>query len=235
MPCTRRKQLVKQMLENIRADALESHIHIISHYARHRQGVYVLYHNKNLYYVGLAQNLQRRLQQHLRDRHHDRWNKFSVYLTIDNDFVKEMESLLLRITRPKGNKVRGNLVNCVDLRRAFRRDCKAYALEGVQRLWLEEPRYSAARGRDGTTGCGQPKLARYISKGMPLEASRNGQHYRARVRKNGLIRFKGATFPSPSGAAKAACGGKSVNGWHFWRFARAPGDWVPLKEIRKNR
>ena len=49
MPCTRRKQLVKQMLENIRADALESHIHIISHYARHRQGVYVLYHNENLY------------------------------------------------------------------------------------------------------------------------------------------------------------------------------------------
>jgi hypothetical protein len=26
---------------------------------------------------------------------------------------------------------------------------------------------------------------------------------------------------------------RAVNGWWFWRFERAPGDWVRLKEMRR--
>jgi len=56
-----------------------------------------------LYYVGLAIDLRRRLKQHLKDKHVDSWDRFSIYITIGDHHIKEMESLLLRITRPAGN------------------------------------------------------------------------------------------------------------------------------------
>jgi type I restriction enzyme R subunit len=45
---------------------------------------------------------------------------------------------------------------------------------------------------------------------------------------------KAAGFNSPSLAGRAAIGGKrAVNGWLFWSYERAPGDWVRLDELRK--
>lgn len=41
-------------------------------------------------------------------------------------------------------------------------------------------------------------------------------------------------FNSPSLAAYAAIGRKRpMNGWTFWTYERAPGDRVPLNELRK--
>ena len=49
----------------------------------------------------------------------------------------------------------------------------------------------------------------------------------------GSIKFQGQIFMSPSGAGVAARG-HSTDGWSFWHYERAPGDWVPLKELRKH-
>src|SRR3954467_12064789 len=96
----RRTQLVCQQLELISSRVLEEHQDIIKQYTRGRNGVYALYKGAKLYYVGLATNLRGRLKQHLKDRHRGLWDRFSVYLTIGDHHIKEMESLLLRITRP---------------------------------------------------------------------------------------------------------------------------------------
>jgi len=75
--------------------------------------VYALYKRSKLYYVGLAKDLK----AHLNDRHGQSWDRFSVYLTIGDEHLKELESLILRIVKPKGNKVKGKFAKSQDLRR----------------------------------------------------------------------------------------------------------------------
>jgi predicted GIY-YIG superfamily endonuclease len=231
MPRNRGKQLVCQMLERFDSKALEEYKHIIRSYIHDRDGVYALYHNDNLYYVGLARNLNGRLKNHFKDHHRGLWNRFSVYLTIGNSFVKEMESLLLRIALPKGNKKRGKFVKCEDLRRKFVRDYKADANKKFRQL-VGRPHIGKATDAKAAVG-GRKKLGHYISKGMALKARHKRKDYRARARKNGVIKFQGRVFDSPSAAAKEASGGLSSNGWSFWHYERAPGDWVPLKYLRQ--
>ncbi len=66
-----------------------------------------------------------------------------------------------------------------------------------------------------------------------LRATFKDERLRASVLKNGLIKFKGKQYSTPSGAGKAARGGVPVDGWYFWTYERAPGDWVVLDKIRR--
>jgi len=77
----KRTPLVCQQLENISREALGKYQDIIRQYVRRRDGVYALYRRGKLHYVDLASNLRSRLGHHLRDRHQDSWDRFSVYLT----------------------------------------------------------------------------------------------------------------------------------------------------------
>src|SRR5579872_5031341 len=103
------KHFVCEHLENISRDALEEYQGIIKKYVRHRQGVYALYRRGKLYYIGLATNLKNRLNTHLKDHHAGSWDRFSVYLTIGDSHLRELEALTLRMVRPKGNKQKGKL------------------------------------------------------------------------------------------------------------------------------
>jgi hypothetical protein len=79
----------------------------------------------------------------------------------------------------------------------------------------------------------QPVLAQYIKGPVKLLARYKRNIIKARVRRDGSISFKGKVYGSPSLAGAAACKRRSCNGWTFWQFERAPGDWVPLNELRK--
>ena len=76
---TKRTPLVCQQLENISREALGTYQDIIRQYVRRRHGVYALYRRGKLHYVGLAINLRSRLAHHLKDRHQDSWDRFSIY------------------------------------------------------------------------------------------------------------------------------------------------------------
>ena len=99
-----------------------------------------------LQYVGLASNLRGRLHRHLRDRHKDSWDHFSAYLTIDNRGMKELETLLLRIVSPSGNRVGGKFVRSQNLAVQIRRDLRNLhreqerVLVPVRRLKASEPK-----------------------------------------------------------------------------------------------
>lgn len=95
----KRTPLVCQQLENISREALGKYQDIIRQYVRRRHGIYTLYRRGKLHYVGLASNLRSRLGHHLRDRHQDSWDRFSVYLTIGDTHLKELEALILRMIR----------------------------------------------------------------------------------------------------------------------------------------
>lgn len=103
----RRTPLVCQFVENLSSEALEVYASVTRTVVGGRHGVYALYRRDKLYYVGLASNLRNRLKHHLKDRHRDRRDRFSVYLTIDDKHLKELESLVIRIAQPGGNKHSG--------------------------------------------------------------------------------------------------------------------------------
>jgi hypothetical protein len=213
--------LVCQHLENISRDALGKHQKIIKQYVRRRNGVYALYRKEKLYYVGLAKNLRSRLKSHLHDRHGSSWDRFNVYLTIGEQHLRELESLILRIVQPKGNKQKGKFPKSEDIRRRFARDVKDQLNYEVALLFGDKPTKSASQGREA-------KLRR-----MKLRAWFKGKKLRAQLLKGGRVRFGGKVYESLSTAAAKACRRVSCNGWTFWKYQRAPGDWVTVDHLRK--
>ena len=113
--------MVCEHLEDISRDALEKYQDIIRGYVKRRHGVYALYRRGKLYYVGLAGNLRLRLHSHLKDHHGKSWDRFSVYLTVGDVHLRELEALILRIVKPIGNKQKGKFPKADDLRRSFDR------------------------------------------------------------------------------------------------------------------
>ncbi len=233
----RKSQLVCQHLENISRRMLEEYQDVIRSFVRGRNGVYALYRRGKLYYVGLASSLLSRLKMHLRDQHADTWDRFSVYLTIGPDYMKEIESVLIRIAAPPGNKMRGKFIRSENLlpklKAEYRQQRKQEEelLFGVRKKAGERvPKKARARAKSQGPA---PVLAPHVSQVRKLRARFKGKLVRARVLKDGRVSYGGQRYTSPSLAAAAACGRVACNGWQFWTYERAPGDWVPLNELRK--
>jgi hypothetical protein len=204
---------------------------VIRDFVKRRHGVYALFHHGNVYYVGLASNLRSRLRSHLEDRHANRWDSFSVYLTIDKVNLRPLESLVLRIASPGGNKVQGRISGAEDLKRRFARAIAKHQKDEREDLfetWSEkEAKRDSERPRKGAG-----VLARYIDRPMSIRLQHAGKLYKAHVRKDGLIRFKGRLIASPSRAASLVKR-RPWNGWTAWLYERAPGDWMPLDNLRR--
>jgi predicted GIY-YIG superfamily endonuclease len=231
---------VSQYLENISRKSLEQHPHIIKKYVNRRHGIYALYKKNKLYYVGLASNLRNRLRHHLKNRHANNWDTFSVYLIIGEKHLHELEALLLRIIDKKGNKQKGKLWKAEDLKKQLKHDLR---LELNQFFGKDssrnkkEPRKSIHKEKGRT-----PVLSNYIHKRFHVNFRYKGKLYIAHVRRNGTITFasesadikrlKNKVFTSPSVAAEAITN-RAMNGWTAWKYERAPGDWVFLDELRK--
>jgi hypothetical protein len=225
----RPSQLVCQQLENISREALEKYQAIIRDYTRKRNGVYALYKGDRLYYVGLAIDLRRRLKQHLKDKHVDAWDRFSIYITIGDHHMKEMESLLLRITRPAGNKQIGKFSKCENLARRFRRDMTVLQREEITSIF-------GLKRKSGEDLEGQGVLGPYVHeiRRRRLRGRYKGKLFKARVRGDGAIAIYGTKrrFNSPSLAA-IHCVKRNMNGWWFWHYERSPGEWVRLTHLRE--
>ena len=273
----RRKALVTQHLENVSGDLLTSWQALIARHTKRRQGIYALYRKRKLYYVGLASNLAGRLNSHRRDRHKGLWDRFSVYLTIGDEHMRELEALLLRIIQPSGNKVKGKFAQSENLlpilRQEYRTETRRMELllriiqptgnkvkgkfaqsENLLPVLRREYRTETRRMGAGSSEAGlklkpakagkkstrkskatgrRPMLAPYVDSAFNLKARVKGTTYRARVRQDGTIGFRGKVYNSPSLAGKAAVG-HGTNGWVFWKYERSPGDWVLLDQLRKS-
>src|SRR5512137_2372381 len=103
----RRHSLVCQHMEMVSRKAIEEYQGILKQFVKRRHGIYALYRKSHLCYVGLASNLRSRLNHHLRDRHAKTWDRFSIYLTLDQSHLRELEALTIRIASPKGNRQKG--------------------------------------------------------------------------------------------------------------------------------
>lgn len=225
----KREQLVTQHLENLSRRALEEYQDVIREFVRRRHGIYALYRKDRLYYVGLASNLGGRLKTHLRDRHGDAWDRFSVYLTVNTAHMRELEALILRTIKASGNRQKGKFLRSEDLKRAFRRK----VTEKIKRVVDEMVGRLRVSSNDGERrdGGAPQRLARHAP--APLRATYKGREFRARLRRDGSIRWNGDVFESPSAAAMAVVRRRGVNGWWFWTIERSPGLWVRLRELKR--
>lgn len=236
------RPLVGGFLERISVTAFEKYHRDITDLVRSQHGVYALYKNDRLYYVGLAVNLRRRIKQHLKDKHAGRWNRFSLYLVRKVDHIKEIESLLLRIADPAGNKQVGRLRKATNLDRQLRRMMQKSQQEELDEIFAND----AGLRRAAPKATSHRKVKRKkASRGDPADrplkgivggfkriyATYKGKEYKAVVYNNGRIKFNGQFYDSPSTAAKAVRK-RATNGWAFWRI-RKDGEQIKLSELRK--
>ena len=103
-------RLVQGYLERKRRELLVSHFSDIERILPHNKGVYALYKDDRLYYIGIARrNLAGRIRSHTKDKHHHNWNRFSLYVCKSLKTIAALEKLFLRIAKPPGNGQIGRL------------------------------------------------------------------------------------------------------------------------------
>jgi hypothetical protein len=227
-----KRQLVCEHLENISRDALEKHQDIIRAYVKGRHGIYALFSKGRLYYVGLASDLRNRLKNHLHDRHAATWDRFSIFLTVNNEHLRDLEALVLKIAAPAGNSKPGTFVASQNIIRSFEQDIKnKQELERDHLIGRKRPVASVPKKRKKSPPQG-PVLAAYVKGPLKLRMTYKGKLYKATVRRDGTIAYKGAIFNSPSMAA-STIKGRATNGWVNWKYQKSPGDWVLLDNLRK--
>jgi hypothetical protein len=224
--------LVREYLERVGGDVLEGDHYrsILAEMIRGHAGVYALYKDERLYYVGLATNLMNRVKHHLKDRHMGKWNRFSVYLTTTGEHTKPIESLLLRIINPAGNRVRGRLPGSKDLKTELNHRVSEHQADERARL-LGGVLVRNRRRRKTAATKGSLVLAGLVDRRMQLRAEYKGERYGASLRKDGHVSYDGTLYSSPSAAAGAVVG-RAINGWHFWSFKKGRA-WVPLIDLRR--
>ena len=176
-------------------------------------------------------NLMGRIKHHLKDRHKGLWDRFSVYITQRNEHVKQLESLLLRIASPVGNRVKGNFGGSANLYRSLNRtmtasdaDKRASLLGGHAARQRRRRKTADARGTIALVGI--------VEKRLPLMGKYKGKTYRATLRRDGYISYAGNLYDSPSAAAMRIVK-RAANGWHFWQYKESARKWKQLSELRR--
>lgn len=225
----RKAQIVRAYLERASWRMLQEWRPIVARMIKGHAGIYALYKGEKLYYVGLATNLMGRVNHHLKDRHKGKWERFSVYLTVEDDHIRSLEALVLRIVDVSGNKQKGKLFGAHDLSRTVKRDAMDSARDDAASM-LGGRYISRRREQKIRSNKGAERLRGLLDRSIQLRARYKGKLYRATFRKDGQISHAGRLYPSPSKAA-AAIIGRPANGWYFWRY-KDNREWVRLKEMR---
>lgn len=203
--------IITKKLQNIGISALENYSFLLTELIAEQPGIYALYKGNDLYYIGKAVDLKRRLSQHLKDRHHKKWDKFSLFIVNNEKHIGDLESLLVTVCEPKGNRQhpRGKAVS---LESDFRKRIDVYRQEQDALLFGRKKGVSSR-------------------KVIPLETVYKGKKYTAKLLSNGNISFNRQIFSSPSAAGRFITGKVSNNGLLFWKSKDKKGKLVSLKKL----
>ena len=119
--------------------------------------------------------------------------------------MKELESLLLRIVSPRGNKQAGKFVKSENLRSKLNQLIKAE--DDDRRARLMGGRTAKRRIKSKSNrGRGAGVLAGSFERAINLRGTIGGYDYFASLKKNGEISYAGTSYQSPTAAASAAVG-----------------------------
>lgn len=115
--------LVRWYAEDLGAKLLEIQEETIEKVLGRKSGVYVLSRGKEPYYVGLASELRKRLPKHREDRLRNKWDRFSFY-AMRMKYIKDAETLLIRVTQPEGNEHSGHFGHHRNLKKRLKQQIR---------------------------------------------------------------------------------------------------------------
>lgn len=231
------RPIVVGHLEKISSGVFEDFPEQVTGLIKKGQGVYALYRRNKLYYIGLAGDLRGRVKWHLKDRHKGKWDRFSLYMIRKTDHIREVESLLVRIADPDGNKQRGKLKVSKNLKRALNQAIRKRQEEKRIKIFGDHKgkakrKKTKKKGRKTKVVKERP-LRGVFPGGKVIYAKYKGNTYKAWIKRNGGIRFKGKIYDSPTGAAQEIIEKGAVNGWNFWKYKDKAGNLIKLRTLRK--
>ena len=232
-PIRKTKSIIEGHLEKIGSNVFDSYSSVIKELIKGNQGIYALYKKDHLYYVGLASNLKNRINAHNKDKHQGKWTHFSLYIIRNEEHIKEIESLVLRIAYPKGNSVKGKLNHSNDLRPLLKSKLKAQWEKQYGDIIGSVKKKEALKKAIVKVGKDQRSMKGLFKGGKVIYVNYNGKDYKAWVYRNGRIKFNGELFDSPSTAGASIKKGKSTNGWRFWKYKDENGKLVYIDNLRK--
>ncbi len=160
---------------------------------------------------------------------------YHVYETSGDKHIRELESLVLRITAPRGNEVKGKLRGSTDLRRHVKAQIRKRHDDIVSSIFgdARPERRAPARPRPKRAKSKVP-MAGLIEHGwIQLRFTHRGAVHKALLAKNGSITLNGEVFTSPSLAAAKAAGKRAYNGWKAWKYKNRAGEWRYIDELRR--
>jgi len=225
-------QLFVQHLEGLSRNTIEKYQRILQDFIKGKHGIYALYKQDKLVYVGLASNLRSRLNNHLRDRHTNTWDKFSVYLTKDANHMRELEALLIHIIKPKENRQKGNFKTSENLKPKLKQEMRKYQSQefdtvfGIDIIQDNKKSVKNINGAPALKGLFKNrKIIKYTFK--------NTEHI-AIVLNSGKIEYKNKEYNSPSSATVPIVG-RTMNGWTCWKYKNEKGEWQYIDSLRKRK
>jgi len=211
--------LVSDYLEDLAGKILDES-QVVEAFVGNRPGIYALYRKGSLYYVGLATNLKARLKQHQKDRHSGKWDRFSVYITTEDEHLKDLESLLLRVTKkPPGNRMNGKFNSAKQRNSELKLRFDAQQKIITNEIFNIISKHMDSEEEDQKVTRPGPWALRAFLKGVT---------FKALLRKDGTVRYEGAVYSSLSAAARQVTG-HATNGQWFWHIKNAAREWVRFK------
>ncbi|MDP8260250.1 MAG: GIY-YIG nuclease family protein [Candidatus Gygaella obscura] len=229
-----KKQLIEHRLEGLSKIWFKNHYELITQLIGRTQGIYALYDDNDLYYVGKSTNLKGRVRHHLRDRHEGAWTHFSLFLLNSDKYIDELESIIIRIVDPRGNrcKPKGKTDNTMlkELEKMLDRKHKQEKTDLLGMVRQSKKKNSGRR----QTGIVKVNLEGLVDKKLKLSRTYKGREYIAYLYPGGHVKYNGKKYTSLSSAGKAAINKEqAVNGWRFWYFEDSDGVRLRLDELRK--
>ncbi len=234
------KGFVSSYLEHVSSAVFDDYHDQITEMVGKHHGVYALYKRNRLYYVGLAKDLRGRVKYHLKDKHADKWDTFSLYLIRDVEHLKELEALVLHIAEPKGNVQTGKFISSrnllselEDLMELGDKEKRESILRRTKRSNPPKADKRSTKKRTTSPKPRTPALAGFFPPNTELRARYKKVEYSARVDEQGRIILNGQVFGSPSSAGSHVRNGKATDGWVFWKYQDEMKEWKLIDTLRK--
>jgi len=201
-------KIIKYQLPKVSIDVLLKHENDLINFIKDKGGIYLLYKNDDIYYVGRAVNLKRRIKQHIKDHHKNRWDAFALCITNSISAVPAVERILISLLKPVGN----NLLYEGEIRRAERELKKAIMLshkENTDFLFRKEKSKKKKKHKI--------KKIKFTKKNRLIKKEYNGKKYRVLALANGMFKFKNKRYSSLTLVAKKITGTKhAISGPRFF-------------------
>lgn len=223
------RSLVVQRLENVSKALFRRYYGLITELVGSSPGIYALYDENELYYVGRSIDLRKRVKHHLRDRHYASWTHFSLYLVRKVGHINEIESLLVRIANPKGNRVVPKGKASTMLKKLKKMVKEKQGQEFKEMFGNHKKKTTETKRKTATE---KRELKGLVSRRTTLYREYKGKENKAILTPAGTIVLRKKHYKTPTAAAMSVIDRGNVNGWRFWYIKDKNGEWVRLCDYK---